>query len=136
MSFVSLPYEVDTWPLMQQMLEEGKRVVVPRVQKDELLVSEVRDPERELAPGAFRVWEPTPQAVRPIGLENVDVVLVPGLAFDRRGHRLGHGRGYFDRFLSRLPATTRTVGLCFDFQLLDRLPTSPHDQTVQTVLAA
>ena len=134
--YVALPYEVDTWSFLQRMLEQGKRVVVPRVQGGRLALSEVRDLTRDLAPGAFGVWEPKPATTHPVSPKALDVALVPGLAFDRRGHRLGHGWGYFDRLLSRVPATTRTVGLCFRFQLLDHLPTSPHDHAVQTVLAA
>jgi len=134
--YVALPYEVETRQWIKQMLEQGKRVIVPRVQGDELLLSELHDLKADLAPGAFRVWEPTPEATRPVHLAGLDLVVVPGVAFDHEGHRLGHGRGYFDRLLARLPDTTPTVGVCFDFQLLDRLPTSPHDQTVQTVLSA
>jgi 5-formyltetrahydrofolate cyclo-ligase len=66
----------------------------------------------------------------------VDLVFVPGLAFDRRGHRLGYGHGYFDRFLAKLPDATPTVGLAFRFQLLDRLPVSTHDRAVSRVLTA
>lgn len=134
--YVSLPYEVETWLLIEEMLESGKRVIVPVVQQDELILSELRDPVKDLAPGAFGVWEPHPRAIRPMRPEALDLVLVPGLAFDRRGQRLGHGQGYFDRLLTRLPKTTPTMGLCFDFQLVDYLPTHPHDQRVHTVLAA
>ena len=63
-------------------------------------------------------------------------MLVPGLAFDRAGHRLGHGHGYFDRFLARVPRTTPTVGLAYRLQVLDRLPTTAYDQPVQAVLTA
>ena len=134
--YVALPYEVDTWSFLQRMLESGKRVVVPRVAGRRLALSQVRDLTRDLAPGAFGVWEPKPAITRPVPRKALDVALVPGLAFDRRGHRLGHGGGYFDRLLASLPPTTTTVGLCFRFQLLDRLPISSHDHAVQTVLAA
>lgn len=134
--YVSLPYEVQTRPLIMHMLEAGKQVVVPRVERGRLALSELRDPERDLAPGAFGVLEPTARALRPVPVEAVDVALVPGLAFDRQGNRLGHGQGYFDRLLARLPKTTPTVGVCFDFQLVDRLPTDPHDQAVGTVVCA
>lgn len=134
--YVSLPYEVETRQLIQQMLEIGKRVVVPQVHQEELRLSEVRDPAQDLAPGSFGVLEPTPQALRPVLLNEVDLVVVPGVAFDRTGQRLGHGQGYFDRLLSRLPKPIPTVGLCFEFQLFDHLPTRPHDQAVQTVLSA
>ena len=134
--YVSLSYEVKTRRLIERMLEIGKRVVVPKVRGRALALSEIRDPERDLVSGAFGVLEPSPRAWRPVGVKDLDVVVVPGLAFDRRGHRLGHGHGYFDRLLGRLPEDTPTVGLCFDFQLLDRLPTDPHDQAVRTVVCA
>ena len=136
--YVALPYEVQTWRMIEEMLARGKRVVVPvaRPGTKRLQLSEVQDPGAELAPGAHGVLEPAPSTLRPVRARDVDLVLVPGLAFDRRGYRLGHGHGYFDRFLARLPKTTTTVGLAFRFQLLDRLPTAAHDHAVQTVLSA
>ena len=136
--YVALPYEVQTWRMIEEMLAQGKRVVVPVMapRTKRLSLSEVQEPRAELAPGPFGVWEPLPSKRRPVPLRDVDLVLVPGVAFDRRGHRLGHGEGYFDRFLSRVPKTVPTVGLAFRFQLLDRLPVAPHDHAVQTVLTA
>ncbi len=136
--YVALPYEVQTWRMIEQMLARGKRVVVPLAQPrtKRLRLSEVRDPARDLARGAFGVWEPVRPALRPVAVRDLDLVLVPGLAFDRRGHRLGHGHGYFDRFLARVPKATSTVGLAYRFQLLDRLPAATHDRAVQTILTA
>ena len=136
--YVALPYEVQTWGLIEEMLSRGKRVVVPvtRPRTKRLALSEVRDPHAELTRRVFGVPEPAPSAMRPVSVRDLDVVLVPALAFDRRGHRLGHGHGYFDRFLARLPKTTPTVGLAFRFQLLDRLPTARHDHAVQAILTA
>ncbi len=134
--YVSLPYEVETRQLIAQMLATGKRVVVPRVRAKGLELRELRDPDAELRPGAFGVPEPDPRACRRVDPSALDLVLVPGVAFDRRGNRLGHGGGYFDRLLARLPRATPTVGLCFEFQLLDRVPTDLHDHAVQTVVSA
>lgn len=136
--YVALPYEVQTWQMIEQMLKRGKRVAVPvvRPRSKRLQLSEITDPRRELRRGAFGVFEPRPEAVRPVHPRDVDLVLVPGLAFDRRGHRLGHGLGYFDRFLARLPKRVPTIGLAFRFQLLDRLPVAAHDHAVRAVLTA
>ena len=136
--YVALPYEVQTWRLIEEMLARGKRVVVPMTQPGtkRLRLSEVRHPSAELAPGPLGVSEPVPSAIRPVRVRDLDLVIVPGLAFDRHGHRLGHGHGYFDRFLARLPKTTSTVGLAFRCQLFDCLPRAPHDHAVQTVLTA
>ncbi len=136
--YVALPYEVQTWQMIEEMLEHGKRVVIPVMEPrtKRLRLSEVRDPSAELVPGRFGVREPRPSAFRPVRLREVDLALVPGLAFDRRGHRLGHGHGYFDRFLARLPKQTPTIGLAFRFQLLDRLPAAAHDHALQAILTA
>ena len=136
--YVALPHEVQTRRMIEEMLARGKRVVVPvaRPRTKRLVLSEIRDPDRELAPGAYGVPEPVPSARRPVSVRELDLVLVPGLAFDRKGRRLGHGHGYFDRFLARLPKAVPVVGLAFKFQLLDRLPSDPHDRAVRTVLTA
>jgi 5-formyltetrahydrofolate cyclo-ligase len=124
--------------MIEEMLAQGKRVVVPVTQprRKRLGLCEIHDPATELARGAFGVFEPRASVRRPVRANALDLVLVPGVAFDRWGHRLGHGHGYFDRFLARLPNTTPTVGLGFRFQLLDRLPTAAHDRALQTVLTA
>ena len=141
--YVSLPYEVQTWRMIEAMIKRGKRVVVPMTPspakpggRGMLRLSEVRDPRTELAPRAFGVWEPVPEAVRWVPPKAVDLVLVPALAFDGRGHRLGHGHGYYDRFLARLPKTTPKIGLAYRCQLFDRLPIAAHDQLVDAVLSA
>jgi 5-formyltetrahydrofolate cyclo-ligase len=136
--YVALPYEVDTWQMIEEMLTKGKRVVVPVSQRKTraLRCSEVRDPASELAPGAHGVLEPRRGAFRPVPIRELDMVVVPGLAFDRRGRRLGHGHGYFDRFLARLPKAVPTIGLAYRFQVLDRLPAASHDQAVRTLLTA
>ena len=136
--YVALPYEVQTRRLIDEMLTRGKRVVVPviRPRSMRLALSELRDPEAELAPGFRGVPEPALRKRRPVPAARLDLVLVPGVAFDRRGHRLGHGLGYYDRFLARLPRRIPTVGLAYTCQLLNRLPVAAHDRAVQTVLTA
>ncbi len=65
---------------------------------------------------------------------NPEIILIPGLAFDKKGFRLGSGQGYFDRFLATLPKETLTVGICFDMQLLPEIPTEEHDVPVQYIV--
>lgn len=136
--YVALPHEVQTWGLIEAMLKQGKRVAVPFIRPGSrrLGLSEIRDPGAELAPGAFGVLEPVPGARRPVAASRLDLVLVPGVAFDAQGRRLGHGLGYYDRFLARLPRRTATVGLAYRFQILEHLPTALHDHAVQTILSA
>ncbi|MCA9576125.1 MAG: 5-formyltetrahydrofolate cyclo-ligase [Polyangiales bacterium] len=88
--------------------------------------------DRPLVLGPFGLHEPGPDA-RAVALEDIDVVLVPGLVMDLRGHRVGYGRGYFDRLLPRLPTAFR-CGLCYDFQLVGEAPSLPHDVPLHAVV--
>lgn len=129
--FSAIHKELDPAVLLQAAREQGKRVGLPRVVGEELHLHEVGS-EAELVEGAFGVREPVETAPR-IDPAEVNVVLVPGLAFDPRGHRIGYGRGFYDRLLPQLTAAYR-VGLAYDFQLLAELPNDPHDTPVQCVI--
>jgi 5-formyltetrahydrofolate cyclo-ligase len=96
--------------------------VWPRVEGEH-----IRFCEGPLQPGKFDIPEPTGRERRP------DVVLVPGVAFDRRGHRLGYGRGYYDRALAASPGARR-IGLCHSFQLVEALPEESHDEPVDYIV--
>jgi 5-formyltetrahydrofolate cyclo-ligase len=136
MAYVAFRNEVETMPIIWRCLSEGKKVVVPvSVPKTrELLLSELKDPERELIPGTFDVPEPAPEYIRPFPAEDLDLILVPGVAFDEKGFRLGYGAGYYDRFFERLPRRVPSIGLAFEIQIIDRVPADPTDQPVDFVL--
>ena len=87
-----------------------------------------------LIKGPYGVRQPS--ARTGVSLSKLDVVVVPGVAFDRRGNRLGRGKGYYDRFLKKLPKKTHRIGLAFDFQILPAMPVSRHDLGVDKVLFA
>jgi len=83
----------------------------------------------------YGIAEPHFDPYKELALKDLDAVIVPGLAFDKNHHRLGRGKGYYDRFLSTLPKHVTTVGLAFDFQLTDCLPTEAHDMRLQQIIA-
>ncbi len=120
--------EVQTGLLFDAARVEGKRVCYPRIQSECLEFLEVASPQ-ELAPGCFGVAEP--QIGKPLPIDAVDLLVVPGVAFDRVGHRLGYGKGFYDRELARVSTAAVSVGLCYDFQLCERLPRESHDRPVQ-----
>ncbi|MCM8784330.1 MAG: 5-formyltetrahydrofolate cyclo-ligase [Candidatus Omnitrophica bacterium] len=138
MSYINLDYEVDTENIIKEALRMGKVVAVPvTVKKDKtILPSKILNFEEELVPANFGIREPKKEFVRIIPKESLELVLVPGIAFDKKGKRIGHGAGYYDRFLSTLPEHTVTIGLAFDFQIVDNLPLLPHDVPVSKVLSA
>lgn len=129
MAYVSLSYEVSTRKVIRQALDLGKRVLVPWVSEAErkLIPVEIRSPEKDLIEGHYGIEEPKLDLVRPFEIGSIDLILVPGLAFDKNNHRLGRGMGYFDRFLVSLDSRTQTAGLAFDLQIVERVPRLEHD---------
>jgi 5-formyltetrahydrofolate cyclo-ligase len=138
MFYISKGGEVDTIPMIKEAIQRGKKVVVPITLsgEKELAVSLISGNERELEVGPWGIKQPKRAYIRPINLKNIDVVVVPGLAFDTKNNRLGRGGGYYDCFLKKLPESISTIGLAFDFQIVENLPTASHDTKVQTLLTS
>ena len=128
--FVSLADEIDTEPLFRRLRGDTIEVALPRVRvADTSLDFVVTDDLNDLVPGPFRLLEPVGSAVP---LASIDIVVVPGLAFDMSGARLGYGAGYYDRALASFTGTT--LGYCYAFQLTkDPLPIDSHDRHVSAV---
>ena len=115
--------EVRTDLVAQRARLDGKRLVYPRV-CGELLEFCPVDEVSELLPGAFGIREP---ATPPVPLTAIDLLVLPGLAFDLTGHRLGFGKGYYDRTLADAPPRLTRVGFAYEFQVVEQLPAAPHD---------
>lgn len=129
-----LPYnqEVRTVPMLQQALRDGKKVAVPKCYGDEMRFIYLDDLSK-VEKGYCGI--PEPIADEPIADDPTALVLMPGLAFDPQGHRMGYGGGFYDKFLEKEP-NHPTLALCYDFQMLDHLETEAHDIPVDTVLWA
>ncbi len=129
-----LPYnqEVRTVPMLEQALKDGKKVAVPKVYGDEmkfLYLDDLTQVEKGYA------GIPEPIADEPVADDETALVLMPGLAFDPAGHRIGYGGGFYDKFLAAEP-NHPTLALCYEFQMLPELHTEEHDIPVDTVLWA
>ena len=124
--------EVDTELLFTTALSAGKRVLYPVVCGNNLLFREVSETSQRTA-GAFGILEPCIVG-EDHSLAAVDLIVVPGVAFDLLGHRIGFGKGYYDRCLSQHQKHGTLVGLCHDFQLLDEIPAEGHDIRMQYVV--
>ena len=129
-----LPYnqEVRTVPMLEQALKDGKRVAVPKCYGDEMKFIFMED--LSLVEKGY-AGIPEPIADGPIADDETALVLMPGLAFDPQGHRIGYGGGFYDKFLSKEP-NHPTLALCYEFQMLPELKTEEHDIPVDTVLWA
>lgn len=130
-AYAALPGEPDLEPLRWI---PNRRVLLPRVSGDNLVFHQVACAS-DLRPGAFGVLEPDPGHCPVADVSLADIILVPGLGFTAEGARLGRGRGYYDRFLSAIPARVLRVGVCFAEQIVAGIPFEAHDQAVDIVLA-
>jgi 5-formyltetrahydrofolate cyclo-ligase len=133
--YASMPGEVDTLAMIEKAIFSGKRVALPIVeQKKGKLIPALISSMEDVHMGTYGIAEPLDPG-KALALKDLDAVIVPGLAFDRLHNRLGRGAGYYDRFLCTLPKHVITVGLAFDFQLTESLPTEAHDMRLQQIIA-
>ena len=139
--YVALPEEVDTVPMIEKAIGMGKRVAIPLsdLENKELKTYEIKDLRNDVRKGAFRILEPDPKKTVPVEPSKLEVVVVPGLVFDRENYRIGRGQGFYDRFLAgagRLPLQERVfkIGLAFSFQVVPSVPHESHDQKLDLVL--
>ena len=138
MFYVAKDSEVETRRMIAKAQALGKRIVVPHISRrsKKMLTCELKNMEDELDHGPYGIHQPKEEYKRPVAVKSIDLAIVPGVAFTKDGHRLGRGGGYFDRFLSRLSKKVLKVGLAFDFQIVDALPSLSHDIPVDLVLSA
>lgn len=130
-AYLSFNQEVRTNPIIQHAWANGKRVAVPKVVGDEMVFIWIDSFEGLTPQGAFHIMEPIEDG--PVADDERALILMPGLAFDPQGHRIGYGGGYYDRFLENEPDHP-LVALCYDFQLYDRLEVEAHDVPVDLVI--
>lgn len=134
MFYISFGGEVNTAEMIKCARKLGKLVVVPLAKKGGSLRPVIFEPGAKLVRGPYGVKEPVVRT--PVKTGDIDLVIVPGLAFDKKGNRLGRGKGCYDRFLKGSPSTTVSVGLAFDFQILPFIPTAKHDMRVDRLIYA
>ena len=134
---LTLPFgsEWDTGLLLSAALAGSKTVAVPRVNQERhmLEIHAVCDAAREIAPGYRGIPEPRVDCP-PVALASIDWVLVPGVAFDAEGRRIGYGGGYYDRLLPLLDRSAARVAGAFELQVVERVPAAPHDTTVDAIV--
>lgn len=124
--------EVETQAVMMAALREGKIVLFPVVCGEQLSFISVAGPH-DMTRGAFGISEPCRSGAA-YSPGEADLIVIPGVAFDRLGKRVGFGKGYYDRALHALEGSGKLVGFCYDFQLVDEIVAEPHDVAVDTII--
>ena len=135
LTYVSFNNEVDTINTIKDLLiKKEKNVLVPYVDKNKLIQISKINSFDELEPKTFGILEPKDGKIRKFDAKKVDLVLVPGIAFDKNGHRIGYGYGYYDRFLGKLNKNITKIGLCNEFQLVEKIPEEKHDVPMDVII--
>jgi len=129
--FWSMDDEVDTRDLIKKWADR-KRFILPAVNGNELHLKEFTGIQKLVSGATYEI--PEPEGKPFIDYDDIDLAIIPGVAFDRDNNRLGRGKAYYDKTLHRLKGKAELIGICYDFQLVDKVPTEPHDVKLDGVI--
>lgn len=131
MTFISAFKEPDTQSILRTLSKQGKKIVVPISNTENFtIIPSYIDSASHLTNGAYGIKEPT--SIIPARPEDIDIAIIPGIAFGKDGSRLGFGKGYYDKFLECFSGIK--IGICYDFQIFDTLPVSKHDINMDIIV--
>ncbi len=121
MLYLSFENEIDSSEIIKDCLKDGKRVIVPFCDNSDMSITptEIKDMSTDLYTSKMGYIQPKKESLSPVDISEIDLIILPGIAFDRKGYRVGFGAGYYDRFLGQVNFEIPTVGLAYDFQIID-----------------
>jgi 5-formyltetrahydrofolate cyclo-ligase len=139
MCYVDFRNEVSTERLIKHALSFGKRVSVPlitgsRGENKTMIASEITSLENDLETGRYGIYEPRKECIRIIDPKEINLIIVPGVVFDKNKNRIGYGAGYYDRFLSLISRDCLTIGVAFEIQLLNEIPFDENDVVLDMII--
>lgn len=136
MLYLDFNNEVSTDSLIKKLLNLGKIVSSPITLKEErkLIPSQITDLKNGIQYGAYNIREPKPECSPAINIKDLDVIIVPAVAYDKNCYRLGYGGGFYDRFLENLRKDAVTIGIAFDLQIFDEVPKEAHDDQLDYIV--
>ena len=134
--YIENPNEVKSAEIIRRTFDKNKIVVLPLVKTDtkKFKLFKIDDFAKDLKPGQNGILQPDPGRCRTVPIDCIDIAIIPGVAFDEKGGRIGSGDGYYDRFIPHLPVTTRKVALALDDQIIPQVPIESHDKHVDIII--
>jgi 5-formyltetrahydrofolate cyclo-ligase len=128
--------EIDLSNVIRESLKLNKIVVLPAYhdEKKEMMLMKIDAPDTELIEGLLGNMEPDPTKCKVVPIDSIEIAIIPGLAFDEKGGRIGTGKGFFDQFIPKLPITARKVALAFEDQLIQQVPMESHDKYIDIII--
>jgi len=136
MIYISFNKEVNTYPLATWCLNNGKTVIAPYcIQSTKQIIPyNISNLTNDLTKSTFGVMEPKHDLLKKATIEDIDLILVPGVVFDKNCNRIGFGAGYYDRFLTMISKSTPTIGIAYDYQIIDKVPTDEYDVPLDLIV--
>lgn len=131
--YYSLPDEVNTHQFIDELVNQGKQVFLPVVVDGENMEIREYTGSKDLRQGSFHIMEPVGRLLPEDEYGKIEAGIIPGMSFDKSGHRLGRGKGYYDRMLSKMPHLYK-IGICFDFQKTETVPTEATDIKMDAIV--
>lgn len=134
--YMSFKNEVNTHKLIEKMLSDDKRVVIPYTdtKNTEIIPSEIKSLKDDLILNSFGYYEPVLENVKQVSPGELDLIIAPGVVFDEDLNRVGFGKGYYDRILSRKRKDAKVIAVAYEFQVVDEVPTEPHDIKMDMII--
>ncbi len=134
--YINNSCEVNSLDIIKRCFDLYKIVVlpVPNASQYEMKLMKIDNIDKDLRPGAEGILEPDADHCKTVPIESIDIAIVPGIAFDEKGGRIGSGDGYYDRLIPKLPITTRKVALSFESQIIQQVPVESHDRHVDIII--
>ena len=134
--YVNHPHEVDSKYILKYCSQSAKDIVLPLFTEENngTKLYKISDVEKDLKPGPDNILEPDPDRCKPVPIDDVDIAIIPGIAFDEKGGRLGIGNGRYDRIISKLPVTARKVACATEDQMTQLVPMESHDKYVDIII--
>ncbi|MFZ1957037.1 MAG: 5-formyltetrahydrofolate cyclo-ligase [Desulfobacterales bacterium] len=134
--YIENPNEVKSAEIIRRTFDQNKIVVLPLVKTDtkKFKLFKIDDFAKDLKPGQNGILQPDPGRCRTVPIDCIDIAIIPGVAFDEKGGRLGSGDGYYDRLIPHLPVTTRKVALALYYQIIPQVPIDSHDKHVDIII--
>jgi 5-formyltetrahydrofolate cyclo-ligase len=136
MLYLSFNKEVNTYPLARWCLDNGKTVIAPYCiqSKREIVPYKITNLIDDLTKSTFGVMEPKQDTLEKVNIEDIDLIIVPGVVFDENCNRIGFGAGYYDRFLPKRLKTTPVIGIAYDYQIIDKVPIDEYDVPLDYII--
>ncbi len=132
--YYSFRSEVDTTIIIKKALKDKKKIILPRIFNNNLVFYFVKDLSKQLEKSTYGIMEPVPDLSIPAKISDIELIVVPGVSFDRNLNRLGYGLGYYDKILQNIPEKVKKVALCFDIQIVDNIPVAYNDIKVDVII--